>query len=374
MSTMAAAAAAPPAGNPQPSSMIPFLAGSYEYSEPITSLVQQPGASQVDTVTLITPGGFLRGVSLDTTGAGGVLGAGALSTDAPWIAFANLSIESIDGTPLLYPMPGLEHYAVSRFCRPWDGDPAQDPQYSNVATTPAFNLRLFLETRMTIGVLPNTDARAQYRLRLSIAPSSILFTTAPTTVPTLTVQVYLETYAQPPASDYAGNGIAQLPDGLVIQRFVSREIFNTNGGNQILKSNRVGNLIRTVIMIVRNNASPSVRTDLTADPIRWRLDNTQLLNEQRQRRYYENSRFFTFGGYGQAPGSQAAVAAARQTGVLCFPRHHNPGTMDGPYWLPTTEATYLAWELNGTPAGGTIEFITEDLAPAGPIPSYMMGI
>ena len=373
MSTMAAGAAAPPAQTPQAAPQIPFLAGSYEYSEPITSIVQAPGASQVDFVTLITPGGFLRGVSLNVSSASGVLGAGVLSTDAPWIGLANLSLESIDGTPLLYPMPGLEAYFVSRYTRPWDGDPQQDPQFSNTVN-PVFNLRYFIESRMTIGVLPNTDARAQYRLRLSVAPSSVLFTTAPTTPPTMTIQVDLETYAQPPAADDSGNSIAQLPDGLVILRFVSREIFNTNGGQQILKSNRVGNLLRTMIMVIRNNAAPSVRIDLSADPIRWRLDNTQLLNEQRQRRYYENGRFYTFGGYGQGPGGTSALAAPRPTGVLVYPRHHSPGDMDGMYWLPTTEATYLAWELNGTPAGGTIEFITEDLAPAGSIPSYMMGI
>jgi hypothetical protein len=373
MSTMAAGAAAPAQSSPQAAPLIPFLAGTYEYSEPITSIVSTPGASQQDYVVLITPGGFLRGVSLNVVGAGGTLGSGVLSTDAPYIALANLSMESIDGTPLLYPMPGPEAYYVSRYTRPWDGDPSQDPQFLNTIA-PVFNLRYFIESRMTIGVLPNTDARAQYRLRLSVAPSTVLFTTAPTTPPTLTVQVYLETYAQPPAADYAGNGIAQLPDGLVIQRFVSREIFNTNGGNQILKSNRVGNLLRTVVMVIRNSAAPAIRVDLTADPIRWRLDNTQLLNEQRQRRYYENSRFFTFGGYGQGAGSASAVATPRPTGVLVYARHHSPGDMDGMYWLPTTEATYLAWELNGTPAGGTIEFITEDLAPAGSIPSYLMGI
>jgi hypothetical protein len=168
--------------------------------------------------------------------------------------------------------------------------------------------------------------------------------------------------------------IAQLPDGLVLQRFVSHEIFNTNGGNQVLKSNRVGNLVRTLIMIVRNNATPAVRLDLTADPIRWRLDNTQLLNEQRQRRIYENNRFFTFGGYAQGPGGTGVAGAARPTGVYVFPRHHSPGDMDGMYWLASTEASYLAFELNGTPAGGTIEIITEDLAPAGPVPPYLQGI
>ena len=361
-----------PAADVQSNPAVPFIAGSYEYSEPIVSIVATPGAAQQDFVQSITPGGFLRGVSIQATSAGGVIGAGVLSTDAPWIGLANLALESIDGTPLLYPMPGLEAYYESKYARPWDGDPQQDPAFSNTVN-PVFNLRFFIESRMTIGCLPNTDARAQYRLRLSVAPSTVLFTAAPTTPPTITFLVNLETYAQPPAADYAGNPIAQLPDGLVIQRFVSREIFNTNGGNQILKSNRVGNLVRSIIMIVRNNAAPAVRTALTADPIRWRLDNTQLLNEYRSRRTYENNRLYQFGQYAQSPGG-AAVGAATPTGVLVYPRFHNVGDMTEQYWLPTTEASYLAWELNGTPAGGTVEIITEDLAPAGPVPPYLMGI
>lgn len=372
MPNAATAAPATPGTSTGAAPQVPFMAGSYEYSEPITTFTVTPGAAEQDFIQMITPGGFLRGVSLFVTSSGGVLGTGVLSTDAPWIGLANVALESIDGTPLLYPMPGLEAYYVSKYTRPWDGDPQQDPGFSN-SVNPSFNLRFFIESRMTIGCLPNTDARAQYRFRLGVAPSTVLFTTAPTTVPTLSILVCLETYAQPPAMDYAGNPIAQLPDGLVIQRFVSREIFNTNGGDQILKSNRVGNLIRTAVIIVRNSSSPSIRTNLTADPIRWRLDNTQLLNENRARRNYENNRVFQFGQYAQSPGG-SAVGAATPTGLYVYPRYHNVGDMSEQYWLPTTEASYLSWELNGTPAGGTVEIVTEDLAPAGPIPPYLMGI
>ena len=48
--------------------------------------------------------------------------------------------------------------------------------------------------------------------------------------------------------------------------------------------------------------------------------------------------------------------------------------MDGDYWLPTTEASYLQFELNGGQSAGTLESITEDLAPAGPVPAYLQGL
>lgn len=351
-----------------PKAAVPFLAGSFEYAEPIQTYAITPGASQQDFSLNITPGGFLRGVSLFVTASGGALGGGALTGDTPWNLLSNVSIESIDGTPILYPKNGYQEYLSGRFFRPWDGDPAADPDFSN-SVNPAFNLRVFNESRMTLGCLPNTDARAQYRFKFSVAPLATFITGGAPTAPVLTIAVFLETYAQPPSSDYAGNPIAQLPDGLLVQRFTSREIQNLSGGTNTIKLNRVGNLIRNEILVVRN--SSGVRIDLTADPIRERIDNTTLLNEYRQRRQYENNRFFGFAGYSQGFG---ASGSKRPTGVYVYPRQHNVGDMDGMYWLPTTEATYLMYELNGAPAGGSLEIITEDLAPTGPVPAYLQGI
>jgi hypothetical protein len=158
----------------------------------------------------------------------------------------------------------------------------------------------------------------------------------------------------------------QIPDGLTLQRFVSHQSGdNLNTGTTTIKENRVGNLIRCLLLIVRTSAG--VRTDLTTDPIRWRLDNTQLLSEYRDRRDYEDNRF----------GSQQNARlynSNRPAGVYVYYRYHNPGQMDGNYWLPTTEASYLQFELNGGPASGSLESVTEDLAPAGPVPAYLQGL
>lgn len=344
---------------------VPFLAGSWEYTEPLTTAVVTTSASQQDFVYQITPGGFLRGVTFQVTSTGGALGGGALAADSPWSLITNVSLESIDGTPLIYPISGYVAYLVSKYTRPWDGDPAADPGFSNTVN-PAFNLRLFIESRMTIGVLPNTDARAQYRIRLSIAPTTGLIVGGAPTAPTVTIAIAAETYAQPPFTDYADNAIAQLPDGLCLQRFISQEQIATNAGNAQLKSNRVGNLIRTMILVFRNSAG--ARVDLTADPIRWRLDNTQLLNENRAHRVYEMNREYQFGEYTQQ------LTANRPTGVYVYPRYHNPGSMQGMYWLPTTEATYLMWEVSGASAGGTCQIVTEDFSPTMGVPAYLQGL
>jgi hypothetical protein len=364
---------------------VPFLAGSWEYSEWMAQDSLTAGSS-TEYVHQITPGGFLRGITISLTSASGVQGTVAsLVAEAPWSVVQSMTLESIDGTPILYPMLGYSYYLVARYCRPWDGDPANDGAYSTTSITgvggynatinPAFRLRFFVEGRITIGVLPNTDARAQYRIRYTVAPllapantayGLVSTTTTGVTAPVLTFNLYLETYAQPPQVDYAGNPIVQIPDGLTLQRFVSHQAGdNTNTGTFTIKENRVGNLIRTLILVQRTSAA--VRSDLTTDPIRWRLDNTQLLSEYRDRRDFEMDRF----GRQQQASHYNSI---RPTGTYIWFRYHNPGQMDGNYWLPTTEASYLQYELNGGASAGTLESITEDLAPTGPVPTYLQGL
>lgn len=373
---MSPAATLAPAGAsnplPQGGGVVPFMAATYDYSEPMFADSVTPGASAQDFTHNVTPGGFLRGITLSVTTTTDGAGLVALP-DAPWCFFSSLSIESIDGTPLLYPLPGYSQYLISKFCRPWDEDPEQDPAFSNTATTISFRLRLWLESRMSIGVVPNTDARAQYRLRYSVSPSANIWSAA-TTDPVVQVAGYLETYAQPDGANAMGALNQQVPDGLAFQRFTSHEIFPTTGGSQTFMSNRVGNQIRTIILVSRATGSAGggaqgLRTDLSADPIRWRKDNSQILVEWRDRADYETFRFFGPGGVGD--GTQAA----RPTGVYVFPRWHNPGRREGQPWLDSTQATYLQYELNGTPSGGSMEVITEDLAPTTPTPpAYLVGL
>ena len=172
----------PPVGTaPAPSAtaaanVVPFLEGSWEYTEWMAQDTITM-ANSTEYVHQITPGGFLRGVTFSVTSASGVLGTtAALAADSPWSIIQSMTLESIDGTPILYPMLGYSYYLIARYCRPWDGDPAADGTtntggvggYQNTIN-PFFRLRFFVEGRITIGVLPNTDARALYRLRYTEA-------------------------------------------------------------------------------------------------------------------------------------------------------------------------------------------------------------
>lgn len=363
----------PPAAPPV--QVVPFLSGTYEYTEPITSQTVTLGAAQQDLLPVqITPGGFLRGVTIIVTSTGGALGTGVLSADAPFSIFNYITLESIDGTPIIFPMNGYSHYLASRYTRPWDADPALDSSASFSATiNPAFRLFLSVESHATLGVLPNTDARAQYRLRMSLNPGSstnpaggLLTTLGTATLPTVTVAVALQAYAQPPRATLTGAPIQQVPDGIAAQRFLSNQFDNVGTGQNTVKLQRVGNLIRTLVLVFRD--STGNRTDLTTDPMRLRVDNTQLFVQNRSTLDFYMMRWYQMI---TAPGQ---AASARPTGVYVYTRWQDPSDLLGVGWLETSPATFVQWEINGAAASGSMQQIIEDIALVGPLPSYLENI
>lgn len=366
---MPTATAPPQGGHPSPAAA-PFNQGTYEYSEVMNTVTQTLDANTHEFVQNITPGGFLRGIGFYVTATGGVLGGATAAADNPFNTLSSMTLESIDGTPIKYPMGGYAYMLEQKFCRPWDGDPGTDPATA-AGANPAFQLNFYVELRGTLGVVPNTDARAQYRVRFTVNTLAAVLVGGTPTAPDVTITTTLETYAQPPQTLLSGAPVQQVPDGVSCQRFMSHQIDVTTAADQTIKENRVGNLIRNLILVFRDDTD--ARIDLTSDPIRQRIDNTQLLVEQRARRNYVMNQKYSL--YGFNPASATADAAAfRPTGVYVYSRWHEPGELTGQYWLETTEATFLQFEFIGAPAAGTLETITEDLAPVGPIPAYLTGI
>lgn len=375
--------AAPPAPDAQQGAaqQIPFIAGSNCYREaPFSTTVQQLDGNAHETVVNVTPGGFLRGITMQVTSASGVLGSGVLAGDAPYSILSSCSLEDISGGPILYPMNGFAYAMAQKYLRPWDGDPAKRGDYS-ATINPAFTLRFFAEVKDTLAVLANTDARAQYRFRYTLAPGNSagpngLTTTAPTTQPTVTVKLYIESWAQPDLNDLLGNPIQQIPDGLVASRFLMHEQPALVVGNNVQRFTLTGNELRGLILVVRNGDANRARIDLTdanagaldfrLDARRlWKMNPTQVIEEMRA--YYP---------------LLAAGTWARETGVYVIPRFSGHavagGSLDGQgeYWLQTVEQSLLQLEFGGadvTTAPGSLEVVYDALAIAGEVPPELEG-
>ena len=360
---------------------IPFLVGSNCYREaPFSTTVLQLGANSQETVVNVTPGGFLRGITMQVTSTGGVIGAGVLAADVPWSILSSVSLEDISGGPILYPMGGMSHMFAQKYFRPWDGDPAKRPGFS-ATINPAFTLRFFAEVKDTLAVLANTDARAQYRFRFTLAAGNQagpfgLTTTAPTTQPTVTVKLYIESWAQPDLQDLLGNPIEQLPDGLICSRFLMHEQPVFNSGNNVIRFTLVGNELRGIALVVRNGDANKTRIDLTdanAGAIDFRLDARRLWKMNPSQLIEEMNAFYLFLGNG---------VWTREAGVFVVPRFSGPSDAgdaaagQGEYWLQTVEQTLMQIELSGsdvTTPPGSIEVIYDALAIAGQVPAHLEG-
>lgn len=361
---------------------VPFVVGSNLYYEaPFDTNVLQLDANAHDRVMNITPGGFLRGVTMQVTSTGGVIGAGVLQADAPYGIISSASLEDISGGPVLYPMGGFAAAMSQKYLRPWDGDPSKRPGFSNTIN-PSFTLNFFTEVKNTLGVLANTDARAQYRFRYTLAPGNAaagpngLTSTAPTTQPTVTVKLYINTWAQPDLQDLMGNTTEQIPDGLVASRFLMHELPIITAANNVVRETLTGNEYRGVIYIIRNGNTLQTRQDLTdagAGPIDYRQDSRRLWKMNPTQLVEHMARFY--------PNLNNGVWT-REAGVYCIPRYSGPagsnmGDGQGEYWQQTIEQTLLQAEFLGgdlTTSPGQVEVIYDALAIAGPVPPELEGI
>lgn len=376
--------AAPPAPDQQSGSggEIPFLAGTNAYREaPFSTTTVQLGANSQEVVSNITPGGFLRGVTMQVSSTGGVIGAGVLAADVPYSIISSASLEDISGGPILYPMGGYAYALSQKYLRPWDGDPSKRAGFS-ATINPAFTIRFFAEVKDTLGCLANTDARAQYRYRFTIAPGNSagpngLTTTAPTTQPTVTFKLYLEAWAQPDLNDLLGNPIQQIPDGLVCSRFLMHEQPPLTSGNNVIRQTLTGNELRGLILVFRNGDANKSRVDLTdanAGPIDFRLDARREWKMTPSQIVEEMAAFYLLLGAG---------TWTREAGVYVIPRFGGPASAgdayagQGEYWLQTVEQTLMQMEFGGADIAnppGSLEVIYDALAIAGEVPPELEGM
>ena len=372
---------APPANQSAQSGEIPFIVGSNLYREaPFSVNTMTLGASSQEFTANITPGGFLRGVTMQVTSTGGVIGTGVLANDAPYSILQSCSLEDISGGPILYPMSGFAYAMCQKYLRPWDGDPSKRPGFS-ASINPSFTIRFFTEVKDTLAVLANTDARAQYRFKFTLAAANQngpygLTTTAATTNPTVTVSLYLEAWAQPDLNDLLGNPIQPLPNGLAASRFLMHQETLLGTGDNVVPETLTGNELRGLILIIRNGDVNHTRIDLTntgAGPIDFRLDARREWKMNPSQIEEEMAAFYDHLGDG---------TWIRETGVFVISRFAGPPVAgastagQGQYWLQTVEQTLMQLEFLGgdiTSGPGNIEIIYDALAIAGQLAPELEG-
>lgn len=322
-------------------------------------------AARVDFGGAINAGNYLRGLRLLLrTPVAGVAGS-FLASATVWDFLRSLTLTNVDGSEILYNMSALSHYLCHKYFRPWLQDPENAYDYTSSAITPSYTLPLFPEVRWSAGVLANTDTRSQYRFAAQLAATTDVGS-GYTTAPTINVTPYMDAWAQPDAQDLQGQANQPVPPGVNLQVKRRHQIFTLNAANSnnVFLSTLTGNALRGAIILTRdgNNAFQ----DALSDPIYWTIDNRSLgrLGNDIIKQWMEDF----YADYGRS---------TRRTGVLVFPRFLSPGNLYGQGWLYTANNTKLQWETataNGITGTGTMELITDEVYPVGPVDPQLVDI
>lgn len=381
MPAMTANKPAAPAAKSAPVMTVPFIRASAEHREPagidvsrlITTADQDLGVFDIPAY------GFLRSLFFVVTTTGGSGGSATASEDFPWNALKNIAVTEPNGATIDQFLSGFDSEMASK----WGGyrdcagaDFMSSPTFSAIsATTGAFSycfrLPMELNLRDGLGSLPNQNAAATFKLRMTLAASTTIYATPPaTTLPTVRVRVFLEAWDQP-ESQSAGAVNQTSPPAANTTSFWSTQVYNYNAGQQTIRLTRVGNYIRNIIMIARRTASTRANGHLDfPDPLTVYLDTRPLDIIERNNFLHQMFERTGFGGSVGATIPANDSPGGLNAGVFVYDFMHefdgSLGRENRDLWLPTLGSTRL--EIQGNFANaGTLTVLTNDVAIQGSV-------
>ena len=360
-------------------------------------------ANTVQAPIQVPAAGYLRGIEIIVTSTGGTGAAAVYAADGPWNFINQISLSNSAGDNLIAPLSGYQLYLLNKYGSgraqaPWT-DPKMDAYYTT-PTTGNFQFRLFLPVEMDPSqgfcALPNLAANRAYVVNYTVdgfasagTNNQHVFTTLPTTVPSVNVTFVNHYWSQPAASNAVGTPQETAPYGVGSVAITQVETYSgQSAGDKFLQSHNVGNVIRNLGFVLRdsngvrltsgslglgNNSTPS-----SATPSQIILNNDTIY-------YLPYATWLDHMAetYGLAYGGRTASSAVGFDGV---------GTLDnGVYWvgyftsiengysspsnsrdnfLPTLDATLL--QLRATFGGtiNTVEIITQSVKPVSAAALY----
>jgi hypothetical protein len=362
---------------------VPFIRASAKHREPTGNDVSRLlTTSDQDLGVMDIPAyGYVRNIVILVTASGGTGGspAATLTQNGILAALKNIYLTEPNGAVISQFDTAYELYLANKFGgygHVVGSDAKSSPVYSNASSTFAgfsFLLRIPVELncRDGLGSLPNQNAAATFKLRMTLAKVADIATgTLPTTLPTVRVRVGLEAWDQPEISSQGANNQI-TPPAMNTTQFWSSQSYTVNSGNNTIRLTRVGNYIRNLIFVLENSTRSAGETIWgNADPVYLYLD-TRPLDIIEPNAWKET--IFNRSGYGGSLGSTtpaADTAKGLENGVRVYDFCHE---FDGTYghenrdlWLPTLGSTRLELQFNAS-AAGTLKVLTNDVAIAGSV-------
>lgn len=299
--------------------------------------------------SLFTPpikpvGGYVRYYPLYIAATGGTGAVAVASADAPWNVVQNLFLRDPFGQPILqadgYSLYLIDLYGGQSGVFGFGNQSTANPSFQSVQTSGNFQIRFHIPFEMDSSgycSLPAMNAASQPSIWVQTNPSSVVYSTPPTGVPTLTFQLDEEfwaapvdnpQFAPPDVGSSSQWSVTKAPTGIASNQF------------QRVVLPRVGALTSTLILILRDSTGARIDGYPPSDLSLW-VDGVPHLFEAFIER--ADKMFAQFG-------------VTRPTGVVVYTFRNSVQTLvttadTYDVILPTSPATLL--EVGGTWGGGT---------------------
>src|SRR5262245_50801875 len=380
-----AAATGVSAGRAQPQTTIeppggPFIRHTQEGRRSMYLTPTQFGG--VVATPMVSSPGYNRAYRLKfqaTTagGTGGAIAATAGGQDAPYSLVSLLQMKDAFSTPLLtgpgYAMMNLVPMFAGQLGTDEVTQVQQFPSWTGItAASGAFTFATNapFEFAKAYGVISGANASLLPTLQLNLATAATLFSTPPSSLPTLTVQNDADFYWLP-------EGVAVEPPGIGTTCQFLYQPCNpvvTSGGSLMVQFPRLGGYLTVIIMELRD--ANGARVDGFPSRPRVYVDGVPILDTDLATLIDDMAIAFQVGG-GTAGGQTTAPTqqAPRPTGVLAISRktalaQRGFGLLEtGEEFLSTNPGTQI--EISGMPWGtigagpATLNVIIGQVVPSG---------
>lgn len=207
-----------------------------------------------------TPNSYLRGLWLQVVSVtSGNTSATAFNGDAPFNVLSSVVFADANQKPIIGPLTGYQLMIANKYGGyQYNDDPRASAVYSTttgtVGTGGSFTFNLYVplevDNRDALGSLQNKSASSAFQLILTANTEAAVYSTNPTSAPTVTVNIHEDGYVQPKAADSTGNPLSQAPFQLGTTQYWTNGSYNAlNGSQQVQLTQGLGYPIRNFVAI-----------------------------------------------------------------------------------------------------------------------------
>lgn len=326
-------------------------------------------ASQLPLSPIQIPAvGYLSHINLEVTvtGTGGT--TPAFTADAPFNVLQSVEFKTAAGNDIIVPVTGYQLYLMNKYGAQYAVAPYSDNRLSRQYSATAPSAHFFLQIPLEIdagngyGAIPALASNRSYQLNLIMAAISNVLSGAPGV--TVTINGTAHYWSEPPAQTASGAVQATAPSGVGTVSQWQVEMPAVTPGDKLIKSNNVGNVLRTLIFTLRNSSGARIDTNGWPGVAEIYLDNEPMFYWTQNE--WEDSMVKWFG----LTAASKDVAQGIDTGVYVLPFHALAGGLAGnpansrSQLLPTVDGSQL--QIRGTSFGSassTLEILTNSVIP-----------